>query len=97
MPVTHDQLDWGVETLKTFGVPIAMLAVIVYGIWRVISWSGKNVVTPLVERQVALMDAIQKAQENQSTVLCDIKGVIVESRETNRQNQHMLQQLLGVK
>jgi hypothetical protein len=68
-------MDWP-NLIQTLGVPVTLLFAILFGLWRVLVWSGANVVQPLVgklveflERQAASTEKLAVNQERCAELL----------------------------
>ena len=64
-----DLPDWRINIISKLGLPTALLIFIFLGIYRAASWTGTNVVTPMVQKQVSIlanMDTLLQSAERYS-------------------------------
>lgn len=54
------EASWALDLVRTVGVPVAVLAVFSWAIWKILIWVGTEVVIPvrdkLISKAVAVMD-----------------------------------------
>jgi len=95
-PETTTYADWVEKMVGQYGVPSAVLfvlvALIVTGMWRTAVWAAKNIATPLVERMLKLIDTLQASSGDQTKILADINLVIA---TLGKENNQMLKELLS--
>jgi hypothetical protein len=75
-------MDW-VQVAQTFGLPVVLLLLLLLALWRVLRWTGDNVVKPLVAKHLEFMDSAMKAMgtlatnmEAQTRSLAQITGAL---------------------
>lgn len=56
-------MDW-IEICRSFGIPVAVMAVMMFGVWSVIRWIGTELIIPLrntlVAKGIVLFDKVEK-------------------------------------
>lgn len=57
--------DW-FDIAQSFGLPVVMLFVVVWGLSKVAIWLGHRVVVPVMERHVKFIDKLEGSVEKQS-------------------------------
>ena len=70
-----DTAGW-LQIAQSFGLPVGILAVVLFALWRVLIWAGANVVAPLVAKHLAFLDRILAAQDAQTDALAKITGAL---------------------
>lgn len=71
LPLLADATDpasWA-QLLKELGVPAAFLIALCLAIWKISTWAGANVVTPLVESHKTFLSATQAALTKSGEIL----------------------------
>lgn len=48
---------WGVDAVKTLGLPTIFLGVLIWMIWSAGTWAGTNILLPLYQKQSQFIDA----------------------------------------
>ena len=65
-----------IQFIQTFGLPTALLLLIVLATWRMGSWIASNVMLPLTMRTVTFLDRIEAAVQHQSETLVSISTAV---------------------
>lgn len=76
MPDTEDRVHWAIDAVKNLGVPTFILGVFTYGAWQAAGWTGENVLKPLVQHQVKMMEGLAENSEQQADALDKIQQSI---------------------
>lgn len=84
------------EAMRNIGVPTALLGVITYALWCGGEWTGKHVLTPLVDRQVEFMDELSKSSSDNNATLRSIAETLDKIQETETKQQELLEKMENV-
>lgn len=57
------------QLFKEFGAPYLLLVLSAIAVWRVLTWFGVRVVTPLVESHTGLINQLQNSDKKQTELL----------------------------
>lgn len=79
--------DWRVRLLLRLGIPTSALVVIGISFYRAATWTGQNVITPIVQRQVQVLT-------NMEDLLKSAEKYARENQALIRQQGETLQQLV---
>ena len=89
---------WWAKLLDRFGIPTAMLAVIMYFAWASITWTAERVAVPLAESHLKFLNSVDKSTQQQTEVLEKIakiseasQQIQVKVMETVLANQKIMQ------
>lgn len=55
-----------VQIVQVVGVPLAVLAAFGIAVWRVLNWCAINVVLPVTQRHITLIDQLEKESKSRS-------------------------------
>lgn len=83
--MNNDKIGWQpwlLETIKMQGVSTVLLGIIVYGIWNMIGWSADNLVTPLVSKQIQMMNTIEESSRVQAESI-KLQNQLIDSLNAN--------------
>ena len=74
-----------------------------FGLWKTGTWIGSNVLIPLTNRQIKLMDALDESVSTQTKVLDELRlqgaenhDVMIENAQLSQRNNEMLQELFRI-
>lgn len=81
------------EAIRNIGVPTALLCVITYALWCGGEWTGKHVLTPLVDRQVEFMDELSKSSSDNVETLRSIAETLDKIQATEAIQQELLEKM----
>lgn len=87
------QESWIIDAIKSLGVPSAILVVITLAMWKAGSWTGDNILTPLVQRQIKFMDELGNAQQSQTRTLEAVADSLNEIQKTTQAQQRLLERI----
>lgn len=65
-----------VQIAQTFGIPVALLLIILWGIWRAGTWAATKVGEPLTARCVAFIDSVEKSVEDNSKSIAAMTNAV---------------------
>jgi hypothetical protein len=96
-------MDW-TQMAAQFGLPVALLAALVWGLWQAAVWSAENVVRPIVAAHQQYLKATQaqgtriatdlaEAQEHASEQAQTISDSLEVIKQTNVQSAASLAQI----
>jgi hypothetical protein len=88
--------DW-VALVRDLGLPACGLICLSWAIWKVVCWTGTNVVTPVRDRAFKLVDDLSATLTLQSTALDKIatsQGLLAQTQQQCLVNQEALRQML---
>lgn len=55
-------MEW-VQVAQTFGLPVALLLILLAALWRILRWLAENVVLPLVRKHLEFLDKAMGAMD----------------------------------
>jgi hypothetical protein len=55
-------MEW-FEIARAFGLPVALLLMLLFGLRQTVRWLAVNILKPLVDRHLALIDALEASLE----------------------------------
>lgn len=58
-----------IDAIKNIGIPTVILGMLMIGIYRASTWSGENVLRPLVKQQIEFMQDVAAASKKNSETL----------------------------
>lgn len=58
-----------IDAVKNIGIPTVILGMLMLGIYRASTWSGENVLKPLVAQQIEFMKDVSLASKKNSETL----------------------------
>jgi hypothetical protein len=61
---------------ERLGVPVAVLAVLCFFLFKALSWIGNKVVLPIKDSHIALVEQTQKATEANSATLSKMTDIL---------------------
>lgn len=91
-------MDWLVDPkvmdfVKSIGIPCAILAALMAGIWKSASWTGQEVLKPLVAQQVEFMKDVAEASKRNSETLSQIGRAVDELKATGNRQEKILERI----
>lgn len=85
--------EW-VSLLQTFGLATAIIAFMGLCIWKASGWIGENVIKPVVDRWLKLLDALIASIVKQGEALTKVGSVMEQlGRTLERMGQHTIQSM----
>jgi hypothetical protein len=67
--LTTPHSPWWAKLLDRFGIPTAMLGVVLYFIWISVGWVAEKVVLPIAENHVKFLDSVDQNTQRQTEIL----------------------------
>lgn len=74
-------VDWGVELIRSVGMPIATLAVFGWGVWQVVVWTGREIVLPVRDKVLVSLVALFDRLDATMTAMDEHLGRMAETVE----------------
>ena len=92
--LTKEDAPWWAKLLDRFGIPTAMLAVLLYFGYKSATWLGEHVFVPVVEGHISLLESVRDESKKQTAVLKQVNstnGLILRS---TKENNDLLQEMV---
>jgi hypothetical protein len=82
-----------VDFMKSVGIPSLILAALMAGIWQAASWTGQEVLKPLVSQQIEFMEHVADASKRNSDTLAKIGNAVEELKSTGNRQERILERI----
>lgn len=57
------------------GVPAAILVAVIYGVWKIVKWTGHNVILPITKKHIELIDESKAANKTNAETLVKMANI----------------------
>lgn len=84
--------DW-MTFAERVGIPLTILGAFAYAVWKVIQWLGTNVITPITQSHIGVVNEVKENSKTNSETLRKVAELLDRENTTQAANVELLKSL----
>jgi hypothetical protein len=93
--IAKENSPWWAKLLDRFGVPTAMLAVVLFFSYETAQWLGENILVPVTNGHIHLLESVRDESKKQTFTLEEINTTNVQILKHTQENNRLMKLMEG--